>query len=129
MKYIVYKTTCLKNNKIYIGQHKTEDPEIFDDYYGSGVALLSALKLYGYDNFKRETLFIYDDLKSALAKEAEIVNLEFLKRKDVYNLCEGGRIKINPISLKSKMDIYLISKYMSMIAKKRIKEKPHTFTQ
>lgn len=32
MKYIVYKTTCLKNNKIYIGQHKTEDPEIFDNY-------------------------------------------------------------------------------------------------
>lgn len=126
MKYIVYKTTCLKNDKIYIGQHRTEDPEIFDDYYGSGVALLSAIKLYGYDNIKRETLFIYDDLKSALAKEAEIVDLEFLKRKDVYNLCEGGRIKINPISLKSKMDIFLISKYMSIMAKKRIKEKPHT---
>lgn len=24
MKYIVYKTTCLINNKIYIGVHKTE---------------------------------------------------------------------------------------------------------
>ncbi len=30
MKYIVYKTTCLVNGKIYIGKHKTEDPEIIN---------------------------------------------------------------------------------------------------
>ena len=32
MKYIVYLTTNLKNNKIYIGVHGTEDPNIFDGY-------------------------------------------------------------------------------------------------
>ena len=36
MKYIVYKTTCLINNKIYIGLHKIEDPDIFDGYLGNG---------------------------------------------------------------------------------------------
>ena len=36
MKYIVYKTTCLINNKIYIGVHQTENPEIFDGYLGRG---------------------------------------------------------------------------------------------
>ena len=37
MKYIVYITTNLVNKKIYIGVHKTENPEIFDGYLGDGV--------------------------------------------------------------------------------------------
>ena len=37
MKYIVYQTTNLSNNKIYIGQHKTKDPNIFDQYLGCGI--------------------------------------------------------------------------------------------
>lgn len=32
MKYIVYKTTNLINNKIYIGIHGIKDPNIFDGY-------------------------------------------------------------------------------------------------
>ena len=38
MKYIVYKTTCSVNNKIYIGVHCTEDPDIFDGYIGDGIS-------------------------------------------------------------------------------------------
>ena len=30
MKYIVYQTINIKNNKIYIGVHKTENPDVFD---------------------------------------------------------------------------------------------------
>ena len=37
MKYIVYKTTCLVNSKIYIGYHQTSNPEIFDGYLGCGL--------------------------------------------------------------------------------------------
>lgn len=36
MKYIVYRTTCLINNKIYVGVHHTDDPNIFDGYLGRG---------------------------------------------------------------------------------------------
>lgn len=32
MKYIVYKTTCLVNSKIYIGYHRTSNPEVFDGF-------------------------------------------------------------------------------------------------
>lgn len=36
MKYIVYKTTCLVNDKIYVGVHQTHDPNKFDGYLGRG---------------------------------------------------------------------------------------------
>ena len=32
LKFIVYCTTNIVNNKIYIGVHKTENPDIFDGY-------------------------------------------------------------------------------------------------
>ena len=34
MNYIVYKTTCLINNKIYVGVHHTNNPDVFDGYLG-----------------------------------------------------------------------------------------------
>ena len=104
--YIVYKTTNLINNKIYIGVHRTRI-DVYDGYIGCGIysqnskpdnhkGFCGAVKKYGYQNFKRETLFIYPDTedgkRDAYKKEAELVNRDFLKRKDVYNLCLGGKI-------------------------------------
>ena len=37
MKYIVYCTTNIVNNKIYVGVHETENPDIFDGYLGNDV--------------------------------------------------------------------------------------------
>lgn len=42
MKYIVYKTTNLVNDFIYIGVHKTDNPDIFDGYIGCGVYINKA---------------------------------------------------------------------------------------
>jgi len=103
-KYIVYKTTNLINGKIYIGVHRT-NPDIFDGYIGCGVeckgykkknpGFPAAVIKYGYENFKRETLFEYPDSdlgrEQAYAKEAELVNIEFVKRRDTYNLMTGGK--------------------------------------
>lgn len=103
MKYIVYQTTNLINNKIYVGVHMTENPETWDYYLGDGCfanrpsSYLSktqpfpkALVKYGPNNFKRETLSIFDTEKEALKLEALIVNEEFIKRKDTYNVTLGG---------------------------------------
>lgn len=101
MKYIVYCTVCTENGKIYIGVHKTENPEVFDGYIGNGLhvgwniknphtAFQYAIKKYGYSKFKRATLFVFTNEEDAYAKEAEIVNQEFVKRKDNYNTCLGG---------------------------------------
>jgi len=88
LKYIIYKTTNLINNKFYIGKHKTND--INDDYMGSGTVLKKAFKKYGIDNFKREVLFILDTRVEANLKEKELVNEAFVERKDTYNIKEGG---------------------------------------
>lgn len=86
--YLVYQTTCLINGKIYIGQHQTYD--LNDGYLGSGILLRRAIEKYGKENFKREILFECSSVEEMNAKEAELVNEEFLKRDDVYNLKEGG---------------------------------------
>lgn len=103
-KYIVYKTTNTVNNKIYIGVH-LEDTNKSNKYIGCGIYsntskcythFQSAVKKYGYDKFKREILFEYPDsedgMEQAYAKEAELVNEDFIKRSDVYNMQVGGKL-------------------------------------
>lgn len=104
MKYIVYQTTNKVNNKIYVGVHKTEDPEHFDCYLGNGVYtnrpstwmnpktyFQYAVKKYGFKNFIRTVIKVFNTEEEAYSLEAEIVNEEFLKREDTYNLILGGR--------------------------------------
>ena len=88
MKYTIYKTINLINNKIYIGMHFTED--INDDYLGSGKHLQRAINRCGRENFKKEVLFIFDNEQEMIEKEIELVNEDFIKRNDTYNLKIGG---------------------------------------
>ena len=87
--YYVYKIINLLNNKIYIGCHQTID--LNDGYMGSGKYILRAFNKYGIENFTKEILQFYPDQKSMFEAEARIVNREFIKRNDNYNLSEGGR--------------------------------------
>lgn len=102
-KYIVYCTTNLVNNMIYVGVHKTKDPNVFDGYIGNGIYITQpytyqygktkfqqAVKEFGVKNFRRHVLQIFDDEMSAYDLEEEIVNENFLKRSDVYNMILGG---------------------------------------
>jgi len=47
---IIYKTTNLINNKIYVGKHNTSAN---DGYLGSGKLIKQAVKKYGKENIKR----------------------------------------------------------------------------
>lgn len=87
--FTVYQTTNLINGKIYIGMHKTRNLD--DDYLGSGKVLNQAIKKYGRKNFKREILFLFHTEEEMRQKEAEIVTLAFIARKDTYNLTCGGK--------------------------------------
>lgn len=86
--YLVYKTINLINNFIYIGVHATNKLE--DNYLGSGTNILKAIKEFGKENFKREILFFCNSKEEMLQKEKELVNLDFIKRCDTYNMVIGG---------------------------------------
>ena len=86
--YIVYKTTNIINNKIYIGVHKTNN--INDAYLGSGEVLFKAINKYGSENFIREIIDIFKSKKSAYSLERKIVNKNFILRTDNYNIRIGG---------------------------------------
>ena len=86
--HIIYKTTNIVNNKIYIGLHSTDNIE--DGYIGSGDILKKAIKKYGKDKFHREVLYVFHNRKESRIKEAEIVDEDFCKRLDTYNIALGG---------------------------------------
>jgi len=86
--YTVYKTTNLINSKIYIGVHKTTNPN--DRYFGSGTAIKQALKKYGKHNFKKDVLHIFETRQEMIDKEIEIVTKDFIRQKTNYNQSTGG---------------------------------------
>ncbi len=84
----VYITTNLINNKIYIGQHKSET---FDsEYIGSGKYLKNAVNKYGRNNFSVEVI--------EWAENKYILNLlekrwiRFYRKRNyvMYNIADGG---------------------------------------
>lgn len=104
-KYIVYLTTNKINGHIYIGVHKTKNPDEFDHYLGEGAFdnkpssynkakchFHQALMKYGVSNFYRQTLKVFDNLQDALIMEEDIVTEEFVKRTNTYNMTIGGGV-------------------------------------
>ena len=85
----IYKTTNIINNKIYIGQHKSN---VFDKLYiGSGNILHLAINKYGIDNFKCEVLEWCVDKESL--NKAEIYWINYYNSYDHkigYNIAQGG---------------------------------------
>lgn len=88
MFYIIYKITNNLDDKIYIGSHKTTN--INDGYMGSGKYLNSAINKHGTENFTKEILFVFSTPEEMYAKEAELVNEQFLLNENTYNLKQGG---------------------------------------
>lgn len=108
MKYIVYITTNLINKHIYIGVHQVENLEVFDGYLGCGVNRFSpstirhpktpfqhAVKKYGFDAFYRKTIKVFNSQEEAFEFERILVDEEFIKRNDTYNISLGGNIPPN----------------------------------
>ena len=121
MKYIVYITICTANNKFYIGVHQTENPEVFDGYIGCGVRVSVpnsykksktpfqyAVNKYGVDAFKRITLRVFENKEDAFMLESQLVDEEFIKRPDTYNIKLGGEGGC-PEILKRKVYMYDLS--------------------
>ena len=87
--HYVYKTTNKENGKYYVGVHKSENIQN-DSYLGSGYILAKAIEKYGKESFTREILFEFETPEEAFEKEREIVNEEFVKNEQTYNIALGG---------------------------------------
>lgn len=102
--WYVYKTTCAINGKVYVGVHKAK--KILNNYIGCGVvsdvsAKRRALKIkspfvqavakHGYENFNKEILKRFDNADDAYNMEAQIVNEEWIRSGNSYNVALGGR--------------------------------------
>lgn len=98
VKYILFVTTNVVNNKIYVGVHETEEPGVFDGYLGDGIwvdtplsynrgksLMQCAILKYGVKSFKRHTLRVFDDDETALRLLDEIVTPEFVSLPSNYN--------------------------------------------
>lgn len=85
----IYKTTNLKNGKIYIGQHKSP---IFDtSYYGSGVWFKKVFFANGRENFQCEILEECNSLDDLNIREAYWIEKFQSRNPDIgYNLAKGG---------------------------------------
>jgi group I intron endonuclease len=84
---IIYKTTNLINEKIYVGKHEISAN---DGYLGTGKLIKYAIKKYGKKNFIRETL---EYCTSSNVNEREIYWINFLSATNSnigYNLTSGG---------------------------------------
>lgn len=108
MNYIVYKTTNLCNGRFYVGVHGTSNPDVFDGYLGTNRLLKAAVKKYGKENFKRETLVdCFEDFEEAYSIEAMLVKT---KDEDLrsYNLVPGGfgNSKLGSMVVAAKIGIH-----------------------
>lgn len=88
MYHIVYLTTNLVNQKIYVGVHSTYNLD--DGYIGSGLTIKYAIRKYSKVKFSRQILYYCLTRTDALEKESQIVDKYFISRKDTYNSCIGG---------------------------------------
>lgn len=76
----------LVNGKVYVGVTNGNDPR----YLGSGKLLHEAIKKYGREQFKRETIAVFETADDAYAIEEAVVDAEFISRSDTYNIQIGG---------------------------------------
>lgn len=85
----IYKITDTRNNKYYIGKHKS--PIIDDQYWGSGKIIKNIYKKYGIEVLNREILQECDSVTEL--NEAEkywILKLDATNKDVGYNLASGG---------------------------------------
>lgn len=87
--HYLYKITNNLNGKIYIGVHTTDNTD--DGYMGSGKLIQLAIAKHGVENFTKEVLQTFDSTADMYEAESILVNEEFVKDRNTYNVAIGGK--------------------------------------
>jgi hypothetical protein len=86
--HYLYKITCLKNGKYYIGMHSTDDME--DGYMGGGKRIKNSVSKHGKDAHRKEILGFFENREDLINGEIRIVNEELINDPMCMNLMKGG---------------------------------------
>ena len=89
--FYIYKITNLMNNKIYVGQRKTNIIPEEDNYFGSGKIIILAIKKHGIINFSKNIIEFCENWDELNKKEKYWIKELNSLHPNGYNLCEGGR--------------------------------------
>jgi group I intron endonuclease len=107
LNYIIYRTTCKVNKKIYVGQHYVLSGK-FHYYLGSGTLFRRAINKYGRENFYRETLEYCTSAAKGDRETYWVIKLNSMNTNIGYNLTTGGEgtigYKHTPETLKKMSD-------------------------
>jgi len=121
-KYYLYLITNLVNGNIYVGKRTCNCiPEKDNKYIGSSKLLKLAVKKYGIENFRKEILRECNSLEELNMEELNIVNSQFVTRKDTYNMHIGGKGGWNHINNIPKEDRPNIKSFKEKVRNGKIK--------
>ena len=73
MSNYTYMVTNNINGKVYVGCHSWSGEGLDPNYYGSGIAITSAVKKYGKENFQVEVLYYYETVEECRKDEERIL--------------------------------------------------------
>jgi hypothetical protein len=93
--HILYKTTCLRSGKYYVGMHSTNDLD--DNYLGSGKMLQRSIDKHGRDQHVRTVLATANTREDLISLEKLFVTEALVKDEMSLNLAlggQGGRVKL-----------------------------------
>lgn len=102
--YTVYETKNKINNKVYVGYHSLSNGDYIleeesdvgsiyrSGYLGSGKLLKEAIVSYGPDSFSQRLVYVCDTKQEAEEVERSIVNEEWVKSRENYNISLGGNV-------------------------------------
>lgn len=86
--HYLYRITCLKNQKYYIGMHSTSNLE--DGYMGGGKRIKNSVKKHGKESHVKEILEFFDNREDLKNKEIEVVNELLISDILCMNINLGG---------------------------------------
>ena len=86
--HFIYKITNTKNLKYYIGMHSTND--LNDGYFGTGKRIRNSVRKHGKDAHLMEILEFFDERRSLVEREKELINENLLNDPLCLNLSLGG---------------------------------------